>query len=64
MQFTAWSVHARTEYGTQLRFGPYIILVWTAQSVNCQLAIKAMFYLLINELQCIRINVGTSTKTV
>ena len=32
----------------QLRFGPYTILAWTAQSVNCHIALKAMFYLLIN----------------
>jgi len=31
----------------QLRFGPYTILAWTAQSVNCHIALKAMFYLLI-----------------
>jgi len=27
--------------------GPYTILAWTAQSVNCHIALKAMFYLLI-----------------
>ena len=32
----------------QLRFGPYTILAWTAQSVNCHIALKAMFYLLTN----------------
>jgi len=32
----------------QLRFGPYTILAWTAKSVNCHIALKAMFYLLIN----------------
>ena len=30
----------------QLRFGPYTILAWTAQSINCHIALKAMFYLL------------------
>ena len=40
MQFTDWSVQARTVY---------TILTWTAQSVNCHIATKAMFYLL-NEL--------------
>jgi len=30
MQFTDWSVQARTEYGPQLRFGPYTTLAWTA----------------------------------
>jgi len=36
MQFTHWAVQAKTVYGSQLRFGPYTILAWTAQSVNCQ----------------------------
>jgi len=49
MQITNWSVQARPEYGPQLRFGPYIILVWTAQSVNCHIAFKAMFYWLMIE---------------
>ena len=44
MQFTDWAVQDRTVY--QLRFGPYTILAWTAQSVNCHIALKAMFYLL------------------
>jgi len=46
MQFTDCSVQARTVYTVQLRFGPYTILGWTAQSVNCHIALKAMFYLL------------------
>ena len=36
MHVTDWSVQARTEYGTQLRF------------VNC-IALKAMFYLLFDQ---------------
>jgi len=48
MQFTNCSVQARTVYGPQLRFGPYTILAWTAQSVNSHIALKAMFYLLIS----------------
>jgi len=35
MQFTVWSVQARTEY---------TILGWTAQSVNLHIALKVMFY--------------------
>jgi len=35
-------------YSLQLRFGPYTILAWTAQYVNCHIALKAMFYLLNN----------------
>ena len=31
---------------TSLRFGPYTILAWTAQSVNCRIALKAIVYLL------------------
>jgi len=31
----------------QLRVGPYTILAWTAQYVNCHIAFKVMFYLLI-----------------
>ena len=27
-------------------FGPYTILAWTAQSVNCHIALKAMYYVL------------------
>jgi len=38
MQFTEWAV-------ASLR--PYTILAWTAQSVNCHIALKAMYYLLI-----------------
>jgi len=30
------------------RFMPYTILAWTAQSVSCHIALKVMFYLLIN----------------
>jgi len=48
MKFTDWSVQARTEYGTQLRFGPYTILAWTAQSVNCHIALKAILFLFVN----------------
>jgi len=40
MQFTDWSVQARTVYGPHLRFGPYTILAWTAQYVNCHIALK------------------------
>jgi len=36
----------RSNASTQLRFGPYTILAWTAQSVNCHIALKATFYLL------------------
>jgi len=46
MQFTDWAVQDRTINGPQLRFGPYTILAWTAQSVNCHLALKVMLYLL------------------
>ena len=46
MQFMDPSAQARTEYGSQLRFGLYTILAWTAQYVNCLIALKAMFYLL------------------
>ena len=49
MQFTDWSVQARTVHGPQFRFGPYAILAWTAHSVNCHIALKAMFYLLITD---------------
>ena len=45
-QFTDCSVQARTVYRPQLRFGPFTILTWTAQSVNCHIALKVMFYLL------------------
>jgi len=48
MQFTDCSVQARTIYRPQLRFAPYTILAWIAQSVTCHIALKAMFYLLIN----------------
>ena len=44
MQFTDGSVQARTEYGPQIHFGPYTILALTAQSVNCHIALKTMFY--------------------
>ena len=54
MQFTDWSVQARTEYGLHIRFGPYTILEWTIQSINCHIVLKAMFYLL-NSARC---NVG------
>ena len=47
-QFTDWSVQARMKYGSQLRFGIYTILDWTAHSVNLHIALKAMFYLLNN----------------
>ena len=49
MQFMDWSVQARMVYGPQLCFGPYNI-AWIAQSVNCHIALKAMFYLLNIEL--------------
>ena len=40
MQFTDWSVQARTEYG------PKRSEALTDQSVNCHIALKVMFYLL------------------
>jgi len=43
MQFTVWSVQARTVYGPQLRFVPYTILAWTALSVNCHTVLKVRF---------------------
>jgi len=46
MQFANWVVQARTVYSPQLRLRPYTILAWTAQYVNCHIALKAMFYLL------------------
>ena len=46
MQFTDCLVQARTVYSTQLRFGPLTILTWTAQSLNCHIALKVIFYLL------------------
>jgi len=46
MQFTDWSVQARMVYGPKHLYGPYSILAWTAQSVNCHIALNAMFYLL------------------
>ena len=46
MQLTDWAVQARTVYGPQPRLWPYTILALTAQSVNCHIAIKGMFYLL------------------
>ena len=46
MKFVDWSVQAKTAYNPQLRFGPYTILAWTAQSVNCHIALKVMLYLL------------------
>jgi len=50
MQFTDWEVQARTAYDPQLHFGSYTNLAWTAQSVNCHNALKAMYYLLIKTL--------------
>jgi len=41
-QFTDWSVQARTIYRPQLRLGPFTYLAWTAQSVNCYIALKVM----------------------
>ena len=41
MKFVDWSVQARTAY---------TILAWTSQSVNLHIALKAMFYLLNNQL--------------
>jgi len=38
MQFTDWSDQVRRVYN---------ILAWTAQSINCHIALKATFYLLI-----------------
>ena len=32
---------------TQLRFGPYVILALTDQTVNCHIALKAMYCVLI-----------------
>ena len=46
MQFTDNAFQARTVYGPKPRFGLYTILTWTAQSVNCHIALKAKFYLL------------------
>ena len=46
MKFVDRSVQAKTTYNPQLRFGPYTILAWTSHSVNCHIALKAMFYLL------------------
>ena len=40
MQFTDWSVQARMVYN----------ITWIAQSVNCHIALKAMFDLLNIEL--------------
>jgi len=41
MQFMDWAVQARTLYAIA-------IPAWIAQYVNCHIALKTMFYLLIN----------------
>ena len=43
-----YSLRTGTIYRPQLWSMPYTILAWTAQYVNCHIALKAMFYLLIN----------------
>ena len=43
MQFTDWSVQARTVNCAHLRFGPYSILAWPAQSVNCHIDLETDF---------------------
>ena len=45
MHFTDWSVQARTVYGPQLRFGH--------SSLDCQIALKDMCYLL-NDAHALR----------
>ena len=44
MQFTDWSVQARTVYGIQLRFEQHTIIAWT---INLHIALKVMFSLLL-----------------
>ena len=39
-------MQARTVYGPQLHYGPYTVLAWIDQFVNCHIALIAMFYLL------------------